>query len=313
MDVWTNPAKQDGPYCLIIGNFDGLHLGHQTIIAQARTLAKSVGCRVAVLSFQPHPLKILAPEKAPRLLQTPDQKQRLLAYYQVDAYLPLAFDRHMSRLPPRDFVEYLRENIDFKHLFVGFNFRFGFQRRGDIELLHEMASSFNFQLHAISAVNDKDGAISSSRIRRLVMAGDLVAVGDLLGRPYFLEGEVVKGRQLGRALAVPTANLLITSELVPANGVYATWARLQNGVWWRAITNIGQAPTVGDGRLGVETHLFDFCDDLYDQHLQLYFGAYLRPETRFKNLAVLKDQIHRDFEQRLAFSDHQPPTFCLLP
>ena len=311
MEVLTTGLPKRGPFCLMLGNFDGVHVGHQAIIARAKAIADEEELRTAVLSFQPHPLKILAPEKAPKLLQTPSQKQRLLAHFGVDAYYPVCFDETMSKLSPDAFIEFLSGAIDFKHLLVGFNFRFGHQRRGDLEKLQALGKQFNFGLHAEDAVKDDQDTVSSSRIRDLVAHGNLTGAADLLGRPYLLEGEVTRGRQLGRTLAAPTANIRIANEMLPRFGVYATWVRLSGGGWFRGITNIGKAPTVSPDELRVETHIFEFSGDLYGQVLQLYFGAYLRAERKFDDLNALKQQIHRDFSQRLSLPDVDPPIFEL--
>lgn len=304
-------APKQGPFCIMLGNFDGVHLGHQAIITHAKALADHASLRTAVLSFEPHPLKILAPERAPALLQTHDQKQKLLAHYGVDAYYPVTFNRDLSRLSAQAFIAYLVEAIEIRHLLVGFNFRFGHNREGDIGKLKELGKSFNFQVHAQHAITDAEGPISSSRIRLLVGAGRMADAASLLGRPYFLEGEVTRGRQIGRTLAAPTANIRVANEQLPRFGVYATWVRLANGAWFQGITNIGKAPTVKPAALRVETHLFGFQGDLYGQEIQLCFGTYLRPEKKFTGLDALKHQIHLDFEQRRALPDTQPPNFKL--
>lgn len=311
MDVFALEAPRRGPFCLMLGNFDGVHVGHQAIMARAQAIAKEDDLKTAILSFQPHPLKILAPNKAPKLLQTPSQKKRLLEHFKVDAYYPATFDLAMSCLSPEAFVALLDQHIYIKHLLVGFNFRFGHRRQGDLEKLNELAKIYDFQLHATQAVRDEKGVISSSRIRDLVANGHLELAGGLLGRPYFLEGKVLRGKQLGRTIAAPTANIQVDNELLPRFGVYATWVRLSGSRWFRGITNIGTAPTVDSTKISVETHLFGFTGDLYDQSLQLYFGSFLRPEQKFEDLASLKHQIHLDFENRLSFPDVHPPEFHL--
>jgi len=311
MEILKRPSPEDGPVVLIIGNFDGIHKGHQALIEKGNELARDRDLKTVVLSFLPHPLKLLSPDKAPRLLQTDDQKRRLLAHYGVDAYWPMPFDEALSKYSPREFLDHLCRFLDIRELMVGFNFRFGYRRQGDLALLRQFAEERGFRLHPAKAVLAGGEPVSSSRIRRLVALGEMTQVAELLGRPYFLEGDVVKGRQLGRQLAAPTANIHIANEQLPGFGVYATWVRLPEGLWRRGITNIGYAPTVAVDELRVETHIFDLDRDLYGMRLQLYFGKYLRPEKRFSGIEALKRQIHEDFEKRLALPDLEPPEFFL--
>lgn len=311
MEILNRPKPEDGPVCLIIGNFDGVHKGHQSLIQKGIALGFNGQFKTVVLSFHPHPAKLLSPEKAPLLLQTEDQKRRLLAYYGADAYWPMPFDESLSKYSPRAFLEHLCRFLNIRELLVGFNFRFGFRREGGLDLLKHFSKECGFGLHPAEAVLADGEPISSSRIRKLVTGGDMESVAHLLGRPYFLEGDVVKGRQLGRQLAAPTANIHVANEQLPRFGVYATWVRLPDGAWRRGITNIGYAPTVTADELRVETHIFDLDRDLYGTRLQLYFQTYLRPEKRFADIQALKKQIHRDFEVRLALSDIEPPEFFL--
>lgn len=313
MKLLPNPVHQDGPVSLILGNFDGVHIGHQAIIKQALDLSKQKGLRTCLLSFQPHPLKVLAPARAPKLLQTEDQKQRLLEHYGLDAYWPCRFDQTIATMSPEAFVAYLCQHLQLRVLLVGFNFRFGHRREGDILQLKQLGQDYRFECKITEAVTFESTAVSSSSIRRLVARGELVQAGKLLGRPYFLEGVVKKGRQLGRSLDAPTANIQVSNEMLPKFGVYATWVRLLDGTWHRGITNIGEAPTVANKGIRVETHLFDFSGDLYGQHIQVYFGTSLRPELRFSGLEALKAQIQEDFHQRLDLEDVKPPVFYLKP
>ncbi len=308
-----NPEERkiDEPICLMIGNYDGIHLGHQSVIEKAGQLARKHGYKTAVLSFQPHPLKVLAPHKAPRLLHTDAQKRALLEYFGVDYYIVQRFDEAFSRISPGDFVAHLRDHVPFEYILVGFNFRFGHRRKGHLGTLQDLGRRLGFQVIEIEDHRHGNATVSSSRIRDMVRQGDLLAAARLLNRPYFLEGKVLRGANLGKALGTPTANLLPENELLPRFGVYASWARLDE-YWHRAITNIGEAPTLDRGAIRVETNLFDFHGSLYGRHLLVCLGARLRSETRFENLETLKNQIHVDVANRLALEDTHPPDFRIF-
>ncbi len=304
-------GKIKEPVCLMIGNYDGLHLGHQSIIAKARALGKEHGLKTAVLSFDPHPLKLLAPDKAPPLLHTPHQKELLLSHHGVDYYLIQNFDRAFSQLTPDAFLSKLHERVDFRFILVGFNFRFGFKRTGTIETLRALGPKFNFQPIVMEPCRVDGEVASSSRIRNLAARGDLVGAARLLDRPFFLEGEVVPGKRVGRTIHAPTANFEAPNELLPKFGVYASWCRV-DGQWHRSITNIGRAPTIERGLPLVESQLFDFNDDLYGKSLLVCLGEFIRPEKRFPDLESLKTQIQNDVAARKSLPDIQPPPFHIF-
>ncbi len=311
MEVIDLSARHlQSPVCLLIGNYDGVHLGHRTIIERAKTLAREKGLATAVLSFDPHPLKVLAPQRAPLLLQTREQKRALLAHYGIDYYLVLPFDRALADQDPETFVAGLQERVAFVYLLVGFNFRFGRGRSGDTDTLAELGARHGFET-LIQTAHEVDGeVVSSSRIRRLVAAGEMAEAARLLGRPYFLEGRVGAGDRIGKEMRTPTANVVVENELMPRFGVYASWTRFA-GRWFRSITNLGVAPTTGRNDVRFETHLFDFQGDLYGRHLFVCLGAYLRPEQQFESLEALKNQIASDIAARLAMNDVTAPAFFL--
>lgn len=298
------------PVILMIGNYDGVHRGHQAIIKRACELAREQGLQTAVLSFQPHPLKVLRPDQAPKLLQTPRQKAAVLGYFGVDYYVEQTFDERFSQLSPVAFIEKLKRQVNFQHLFVGFNFRFGHQRAGDGDTLRKLAPQFHFSFEQVEAQKDGETAISSSRIRKLLTEGDLAEANRLLGRPYFLEGMVRSGKALGRKIGAPTANTAITNELLPKFGVYATWTRM-DGTWYRSISNLGLAPTVTEEapKPHLETHFLNFKGDLYDKDLLICFTHFIRSEQKFPSVEVLQNQIQQDVRKRLAFADQEPPDF----
>jgi len=311
MDVLDlSSQRPTRPVCLLIGNYDGVHLGHRAIIDRARSLAAREGLETAVLSFRPHPLKVLDPQRAPLLLQTPAQKQALLDHYGIDHYLIQPFNDALSSQDPETFVRELKVRVDFRFLLVGFNFRFGFRRAGDVATLQRLAAKYEYRIEAMPAQIAGGAVISSSRIRALVREGRLLEAAELLGRPYFLRGAVTRGAQLGRKLDAPTANLTVENELLPKYGVYAAWAHTAAG-WRRAIANIGTAPTVDDQGPRIETHLFEFDGSLYDQRLTLCLGAFLRAEVKFDSLDALRRQIQIDMQRRLALPDRDPPDLML--
>jgi len=309
MDVHSE-KRLEGPVCLMIGNYDGVHLGHLAIVQRARALAQEHGFRCSVLSFNPHPLKVLDPERAPKLLQTQGQKEALLVYHGIDDYIVQPFDTDLARLSPEDFVKRLKQRIDFRFLLVGFNFRFGHQRAGDVHTLVTLGKKYGFET-LVQPPFEKNGAtVSSSRIRELVAQGEMKAAAELLGRPYFLEGTVGHGDHRGRTMKAPTANVLVTNELLPRFGVYASWTLL-GGSWYRSITNIGVAPTVDREGVRFETHLLDFGKNLYDKHLFVCLNAFLRPEIKFASLEALRTRIGQDIRNRRELLDADPPTFQL--
>lgn len=310
MKMLLTTQTLEEPVVLMIGNYDGVHRGHQAIIKRACEIAQARNLKTAVLSFQPHPLKVLRPEQAPELLQTPRQKASTLGHYGVDYYVEQEFDARFSQLSPMAFIEKLKHRVNFKHLLVGFNFRFGHNREGDGETLKSLSQSFNFEFEQIGAQEDSGEVISSSRIRGLLYQGNLDEANHLLGRPYFLEGMVRSGKALGRKIGAPTANTGIANELLPKFGVYATWTRME-GEWFRSISNLGLAPTVTEEKPmpHLETHFLNFKGDLYDKDLLICFTHFIRPEKKFPSVEALRTQIQLDVQQRASFQDTEPPDF----
>lgn len=304
--------RLEKPAVVLLGNFDGVHLGHQAMIQRGKEIAQAQDLRLAVLSFEPHPLKVLAPEKAPKLLRTGTEKLQLLEHFGVDDYLPVTFDIPFSKLSPRAFVERLVDRVALRHLLVGYNFRFGYQRTGDGDTLRKLGRELDFELVQIPCREMDGESVSSSRVRLAVREGDMLLAQRLLNRPYFLQGVVGAGDQIGRELQARTANIHVDNELVPRHGVYATWAYF-DGQWHRAVTNVGTTPTFNRQTLRVETHILDWSGDLYERHLWVSFGSFLRPERKFSGPAALQAQIQDDLSKRIALSDQDPPSFYLHP
>ena len=276
--------------------FDGVHLGHQQIIQKVVAEAQACGGVSLVITFDAHPSAVVAPDRAPALLQSLSQRIETLGALGPEAQWLIHFDRAFSELSGEAFIRQIAEAWGrLRCLCVGADFAFGHQRSGNVELLRRLGAELGFSVHGLPAVMLGGQPVSSTRIREAVRAGDFAGADRLLGRPYQFAGPVVAGDQLGRQLGFPTANLDGRGFVVPPNGVYATEA------WWRgtahpSVTNIGLRPTLREPEptLHVETHLLDFTGDLYGQELGLRFMTRLRAERQFASLAELEAQIAQD-------------------
>ncbi len=288
-----------GPTHLAIGVFDGLHVGHQAVIAHARGGSHETGGSAVVVTFDPHPVRVLRPEKAPRLLTSTRHKLKLIEKLGVNAVLLLEFTLEFSRTSPEAFVEALaRASNQLSQICVGQEWTFGANRSGSTQLLEEMAPKMNFRVQTIPPVLVGERVVSSTLIRSAVECGDLGSVAKYLGRDFTILGTVTEGRQLGRRLGFPTANLRAHNELFPPNGVYAAKAWL-NGRQYGGVVNIGVRPTIENdaGERLLEVHLFDFDLEIYGQDVEVAFLEYLRPEQKFTGLDQLKAQIRRDAQK----------------
>jgi riboflavin kinase/FMN adenylyltransferase len=279
-----------------IGNFDGLHRGHRRIMDTLLDRAMRLDGTSVVLSFDPHPLAVVAPDQAPRLILTRDQKLRLLEGWGLDAVVFLPFDRDMARWSAVDFVDrILVGQARVRELFVGTGFRFGHRRAAGIEELGLLGRQRGFRAATVPVVMDGEERISASRIRAAITQGQVEDAGRLLGRTYTLIGQVVPGAGRGRGLSFPTANLDPWNEILPARGVYITCLSLSTGDHF-GLTNVGVRPTFGEERLIVETYLPGFDGDLYGEQVEVAFHARLREERTFSSPAALQAQIQNDLE-----------------
>lgn len=285
------------PTYLAIGSFDGVHRGHQAILKQLVAAAKQDGARAAVLTFFPHPARLIRGITGRYYLNTVQDRVRLLAEQGIDLIITQPFDEEVRQIRAADFVELLITHLDMRQIWGG-DFAFGYQREGDIPFLQALGKTRGFSVHVAEGMTVWNGRlVSSSRIREGINSGDIDDVNGCLARPYALSGVVSLGDQRGRTIGFPTANLAVWEELLlPGNGVYATYAWL-NGIRYLAATNIGVRPTVNGRDRTVETHLLDFNADIYDQTLRLEFIKRIRPEKKFASLDALKSQIHTDVEQ----------------
>jgi len=281
---------------LAIGNFDGIHLGHQAILKQAVELAAKSGAVATALTFEPAPLKVLRPESAPKRISTPGQRLEWFRAVDVESAVVLPFTVELSRLTPREFVErILVGQLEVRAVLVGENFRFGHRQAGDTAVLRQLGAANGFAVIALAPVAAHGEIVSSTVIRREIAAGHVAQAGRLLGRPYVLTGETVSGTGTGRKFTFPTLNLSAEQELLPAPGVYVTRTLLAGeSKSRRSVTNIGVRPTFNGTALTVETHLLDFQDDIAPCRLELRFWKRLRSERKFAGPDELRAQIARD-------------------
>jgi riboflavin kinase/FMN adenylyltransferase len=293
-----NSPRPLGPQgiCLALGMFDGVHIGHQHVIRQARIDARARGAATVVATFDPHPLTVVRPEKAPRLLQSLPQRIATLESQGADAVLVLRFDEALSRKSGEAFVRDLVVGFGGLRSFtVGQGFHFGHGRSGNVPLLRTLGRELGFSVNAVAPIHIGPEVVSSTRVRGALRDGKLGLVAELLGRPYSIVGPVVRGDQLGQSLGFPTANIDVDGLELPPFGVYAARARHSGGEFPAAV-NLGLRPTLQSPQpqLRFETHLIGFQGDLYGQDLAVELVAFLRPERRFAHLDALKAQIAKD-------------------
>jgi riboflavin kinase/FMN adenylyltransferase len=284
---WLHPVAA-------LGNFDGVHRGHQKIIDRVRRQADERGGTPVVVTFDPHPPRVVRPDKAPRLLMTLDQKLEAFERAGIEGVAIVSFTEDMARWEPDLFVDaVLVDWLQVTEVWVGANFLFGRDRTGTYSMLRALGAERGFRAEKIDPVRFKDFVVSSTRVRHLVTEGRVDEAGVLLGRHYALDGVIVHGDARGRELGYPTANLLSANELLPAYGIYATIATV-DGVMYPAVTSVGVRPTIGDNREMVETYLFDQSLDLYGKTMRVAFVQRLRDERRFDSLEALVTQMGID-------------------
>ncbi len=302
---WKDAAVA-GPTVLTMGVFDGLHIGHQTIVKRVVERAAATGCVPTVVTFDPHPRSVLHPDSAPPMLQTLAQRLEALRILGIGQTLVLKFDRELASLTAEDFSRHiLVETLGAREIYLGKHFAFGHRRGGNIATLQVLGERYGFRAEEVDEVALRGIRVSSTLLRKAIQDGRINFARRMLDRPYGVEGEVVTGRQLGRTISFPTANLDIVNRVLPANGVYVT-ATLVDATWRRSVTNIGVRPTVGgDLNRVVETHLLDFSGDLYGRTLRTRFLHRLRPERKFPDFNTLRAQITRDAARAAHYFTHR--------
>lgn len=287
-------AQVPGPVCVAIGVFDGVHLGHQALVREAMAEAKKRGGTAVVLTFHPHPARILRPQNAPHLLTSTPHKVALIGELGCPYLLQVAFDAAFAAQSPQAFIEALAAAADLRLICVGRDWAFGKNRAGNVEMLKELGGRLGFETLEIPAVSVDGEVISSTRIRQAVEEGDFATARKFLGREYTILGTVRHGAGLGGKIGFPTANLAAHNEQFPPNGVYAVKLMLR-GEWLAGVANVGVRPTVANaGERLLEAHIFDFAGDCYGEDVEVRFEYFLRPEQKFASVDELKKQIASD-------------------
>jgi riboflavin kinase / FMN adenylyltransferase len=298
LDEFPPPARGS---VVTVGNFDGVHVAHQQLLRRVTECAKARRALSAAVTFDPHPVRVLAPQRALKVLTSLAEKVRLIEEQGIDLLVILPFTRELAHLSPQEFVHrILVTRLRAMKTIVGPNFRFGYRQAGDIQTLAELSAIEGFEVEVVPAVKLRGQPVSSSRVRELVAAGKVYAAGRLLGRPFFNSGPIVAGLGVGRRQTVPTLNLAPVEEQLPQSGVYITRTRLA-GVWHDSVTNVGHKPTFGEHRLTVESYLLSFAGDARQNEMAVEYLHRLRDEIKFQNPALLKIQIQEDARRSVKF------------
>jgi riboflavin kinase/FMN adenylyltransferase len=297
---WSHPSglPRGRGAVATVGTFDGVHLGHWAVLQEIRARAEATGRRSVLVTFDPHPLRIVRPEHAPLLLTTPVEKKEILAESGVDWAVFLSFTEALSRYEPRRFVEeILVGRLGVQELVIGYDHGFGRDRQGDPATLQTIGQELGFSVDVVPPVAAEGGAVSSSRVRTLLMEGDVRGARSCLGRPYSIRGVVVRGDGRGRGLGFPTANLRVAErdKLVPPPGIYAVRGVLRSGTWSGAL-HLGPRPTFKGSPPSIELHLLDFDGDIYGEEVRVDFVEYVRGVEPFDSAEALVRQIRKDVE-----------------
>jgi riboflavin kinase/FMN adenylyltransferase len=312
VEVFRDPLGNDEPprgAVLSIGNFDGVHVGHQTVLSHVAQHARSLGVPSMALTFDPHPVKLLRPADAPALLTTLEQRLSLISLTGIQICLVLPFTHRVSRMSAAAFVnDVLVGRLAVKEVYIGRNFRFGADRGGDVELLTTMGGELGFTAASAPIVERGGGVVSSTRVREAVSCGAVEEAAELLERTFFIDGRVLEGKRLGRTLGFPTLNIEVENELHPARGVYVTAVHIPSfSRTFPAVTNIGVRPTIYQNSLTtVESHLLDFTADVYREHVRLFFVRRLRDERYFESITQLMTQIRLDVGEARELFENRP-------
>jgi len=302
----TENANIARPTVLTLGVFDGLHLGHQRIMQTVVERAKTLNAVATAITFDPHPRSVLHPQSAPPLLQTLDQRLANFQVLGIGQAIVIPFDLEFAQTDAAEFLsDIVRDRLHAKEVYLGKGFEFGRDRGGNIELLRKVSNELGFFADEVDEVRLRGERISSSKIRHLLAEGRVNLVRRMLGRPYGVEGVIIRGNRRGHTIGFPTANLKPHNRVIPRFGVYAT-ATLVDGTWRRSITNIGVRPTFeNEAEPSIETYLFDFDADLYGDVLRVRFLHRLRDERKFNGIDELKAQIEKDSVRALNYFKHE--------
>lgn len=295
---WKGLAEADRGAAVALGNFDGVHLGHREVIAGAVEAGRRLGAPVGVISFDPHPRRLFHPDEPAFRLMTTDQQARVLATMGVERFYVLPFDFEMANFSDRDFaLKVLHEGLGVRHVAVGFDISFGKGRTGSPALMKAYGEAMGFSVSVAEAVGEGAEKYSSTGVREALREGRPQDAAAILGQPFAIEGVVRRGKQLGRTLGFPTANVFMADYVAPRKGVYATRTRLPDGRVVAGVANIGNNPTTGEVETRLEVWLFDFDEDLYGQVIETQLIAFLRPEEKFSSIDAMVEQIRVDEQQ----------------
>jgi len=279
---------------IALGSFDGLHLGHLSLIYKVVEIAKKNNGRSMVFTFKNHPKTLLNKKNVPKLLMDNDRKVEVLKTHKVDIVCFQEFDLEFMKMSPEEFVKFLVLKYNIKGFVVGFNYKFGYKNLGDVELLQKLKNKYGYELYVMEPCTYKTQVISSTRIRRSLEAGDVFEASKMLGLPYTLAGKVIHGKKLGRTIEFPTANLNYNENFIlPKVGVYYTNIKVNNSIY-RGITSVGNNPTVEGKTLTIETYILDFNNDIYGQKIEVGFIKKIRDVKKFHDVEELKSQLEKD-------------------
>lgn len=314
MLVLHDPTKEtDLPKRCVatIGNFDGIHVGHQEIIRTVVARARALNVPAVLITFKPHPLSIVAPDRVPRQILTLSQKEEIVAALGIDALLVVPFTHEFSRWTYLRFVEeFLVRSLEVREVYIGRDFCFGAGREGNLAKLQELAARHGFVAEGVGEVRVRGVRVSSSLVRDAIAKGAMNVARSALGRPYFVEGRVATGRRLGRKIGVPTVNLDPANDLFPGNGVYVTTCRFESfSRSFESVTNIGVRPTLYENyATTIESHIFDFDSNVYGDTVRVYFHKLLRREKQFRSALELTNQIRDDIRASREYFLKHPVT-----
>lgn len=297
MNEKLNEFLEEGTYSYVaLGSFDGLHSGHLSLVNKIIELANKNRGKSIVYTFKNHPRTLIKGKNSPKLLMDNESKEKILKSMGVTLVYFEEFNEEYMKLTPEGFIKYLCDKFNVKGIIVGFNYRFGYKNIGDTNMLKELSDKYGYELYVMEPCNYNEEVISSTRIRNMLLEGDVLEACDMLTRPYFIKGEVVHGKKLGRTIGFPTANLDYSEEnLIPKKGVYYTNVEWEGNIY-KGITSIGNNPTVNGDKLTIETYILDFNNNLYGHNIKVYFIKKIRDEKKFKSIEDLVVQLKNDKE-----------------
>lgn len=291
-DIIMNDKESDNYVAL--GSFDGLHYGHLSLVRKTIQVAKEKNGKSMVFTYKNHPKTIVKPDSVPKLIMDLDTKLEYLEEENVDIVVLRTFTKEFMSIEAEDFIKLLCEDYNVKGIVVGFNFRFGHKNLGNIDLLKELQSKYGYELYIIDPYTYKGEIISSTRVRNCILEGNVSEATDMLSKPYLIKGKVIHGKQLGRTIGIPTANLEFDNKMViPEKGVYYTNVKYNESIF-KGLTSVGYNPTVNGKELTIETYILNFDEMIYDEELKVYFVERIRDELKFDTLDELVEQIRKD-------------------